>query len=111
MRLGQNLLQQGAGGGGGEQFIAVAHSTSPNVTAYPWSASGFGTKFANPSTLPPGTGVGVAFSPSGDAIAVAHNSSPNVTAYPWSASGFGTKFANPSTLPADTGRGVAFSEA
>ena len=62
MRLGQNLLQQGGAGGGGEQFIAVAHDTSPYVTAYPWSASGFGTKFANPSTLPPSVGYGVAFS-------------------------------------------------
>ena len=41
-------------------YIAVSHSTSPYVTAYPWSA-GFGTKYANPATLPTGDGRGVAF--------------------------------------------------
>ena len=48
-------------GGGGQQFIAVAHSTSPFITAYPWSSSGFGTKFTNPTTLPASNGYGVAF--------------------------------------------------
>jgi hypothetical protein len=43
------------------QEIAVAHSTTPFVSAYPWSGSGFGTKFANPGTLPAGDGNGVAF--------------------------------------------------
>jgi len=92
-----------------ETFIAVAHSTTPFVSAYPWSGSGFGTKFSNPGTLPASTGNGVAFSPAGDAIAVAHPTTPYVSAYPWSGSGFGTKFSNPGTLPASTGRGVAFT--
>jgi hypothetical protein len=30
------------------------------VSAYPWS-SGFGTKYANPSTLPTGAGYGIDF--------------------------------------------------
>ena len=42
-------------------YIAVSHVTSPFVSAYPWSASGFGTKFSNPATLPTGGGYGVAF--------------------------------------------------
>jgi hypothetical protein len=96
---------------GYESSLAVAHTTSPFVTAYPWSSSGFGTKFTNPATLPGSTGNGVAFSPVGDAIAVAHTTSPFVTAYPWSSSGFGTKFTDPATLPAGTGRSVAFSPA
>jgi hypothetical protein len=81
---------------------------TPFITAYPWSGSGFGTKFANPATLPASFGMDTAFSPSGDAIAVAHHGSPFVTAYPWSGSGFGTKFANPATLPTGNGSGVAF---
>jgi hypothetical protein len=94
------------------QYIAVAHDTSPFVTAYPWSSiTGFGAKFANPATLPTGTGNGVAFTPAGNAIAVAHSSSPFVTAYPWSGSGFGTKFTNPATLPTGTGRSAAFNSA
>ena len=92
-------------------FVAVAHTTSPFISAYPWSASGFGTKFSNPSTLPTGTGLGVAFSPSGTEMALAHGTSPFVSAYTWSASGFGTKFANPGTLPQTLGYDVAFSPA
>ena len=41
--------------------IAVAHSTTPYITAYPWFSGGFGSKFTNPATLPPNTGNGVAF--------------------------------------------------
>jgi len=89
--------------------IAVAHSTSPNITAYPWSGSGFGTKYADPATLPTSTGYSVAFSPDGSAIAVTHTTSPFITAYPWSGSGFGTKYADPATLPTSTGYGVAFN--
>ena len=40
--------------------IAVAHATSPRISAYPWS-SGFGTKYSDPGTLPTGTGYGVAW--------------------------------------------------
>ena len=93
---------------GSPAAIAVAHSSFPFVTAYPWSGSGFGTKFTNPATLPTNFSLGVAFTAAGNAIAVAHVSSPFVTAYPWSGSGFGTKFANPATLPASSGFGVAF---
>ena len=103
-------MLKGATSGVKEQFIAVAHTTTPFITAYPWSSSGFGTKFANPGTLPTGSGSAVGFSPSGDAVAIAHTTSPYVTAYPWSSSGFGTKFANPGTLPTGNGRGVAFTE-
>ena len=89
--------------------IAVSHSLTPFISVYPW-ASGFGTKYANPSTLPPNTGYDVAFSPDGADIAVAHVSSPFISVYPWS-SGFGAKYANPATLPAGDGQGVAFSPA
>jgi hypothetical protein len=85
--------------------IAIAHGTSPLVSAYPWSASGFGTKFANPGTLPAGNGNSVAFSPAGTEIAIAHTTTPFVSAYPWSASGFGKKLTNPGTMPASTGYG------
>jgi hypothetical protein len=86
----------------------VSHPTSPYITVYPWSGSGFGTKFANSGTAIPDNGNGVAFSPSDDAIATAHDASPFVTAYRWSNSGFGTKYNNPSIGIADTGYGVAF---
>jgi hypothetical protein len=92
-----------------EYYLAVGHSNSPYVTVYPWSSSGFGTKFANPATLPAGTGLGVAFSPAGTEIAISHVNTPYITAYSWSVSGFGTKFANPATLPAGAVYSVAFS--
>jgi len=90
------------------QFIAIAHTTTPFISTYPFSA-GFGTKYANPATLPVGTGNGVAFNPAGTNIAIAHATTPFISAYPWSA-GFGTKYANPATLP-DYGNGVAFNPA
>jgi len=90
-------------------FIAVGHFTSPFISVYEWSIAGFGSKFSNPSTLPTGQGLSVAFSPSGDAVAVGHSNSPYVSVYAWLASGFGTKFSNPATLPTGAGSGVAFS--
>jgi len=92
--------------------IAIGHSTSPWVTAYGWTnALGFGTKYANPATLPTGVGYGVAFSPAGDTIAVGSEGTPYILAYPWSANGFGTKYTNPATLPPSFGMSVAFSPA
>ena len=79
--------------------VAIAHNTSPFVTVYPWSGAGFGTKFANPATLPVSNGFSVAFSPAGDAIAVTNGGSPAVTVYAWSGAGFGSKYTNPGTLP------------
>ena len=102
----QDLLRGAAGSS--VPAIAIAHDTSPYISVYPW-ASGFGTKYADPATLPTGNGAGVAFSSSVPAIAIAHNTSPYISVYPWS-SGFGTKYANPATLPTGVGRGVAFSQ-
>ena len=56
-----SALQQMLFAGAKPQYIAVAHDTTPFVSAYPWSGSGFGTKFANPGTLPTDNGFGVAF--------------------------------------------------
>jgi hypothetical protein len=55
------LLSGGVDVGQFNQQIAIAHATTPFVSAYPWSASGFGTKFSDPGTLPASTGNGVAF--------------------------------------------------
>ena len=91
------------------ETIAVTHFDSPYISVYPWS-SGFGTKYADPATLPAGNSYGgVAFSPSGNDIAVGHDTTPFISVYPWSA-GFGTKYADPATLPTGTGVGVAWLE-
>ena len=86
--------------------VAVAHSTAPYITVYPWS-SGFGTKYANPATAVTTTGRDVVFNPAGDVIAVAMNSGAMpFNSYVWS-SGFGTKYADP-TGSAYNGKGLAF---
>lgn len=89
------------------QSIALANDASPYVIAYPWSNSGFGTKFANPATLPANSLYSVAFTAAGNAIAL---SGFQLDAYGWSSAGFGTKFANPATLPI-FGYGIAFTPA
>jgi hypothetical protein len=91
--------------------IAISHVSTPFVSAYPWSnATGFGTKFSNPATLPTGQGNDVAFSPSGTSIAVAHSTTPFVSTYAWSnTTGFGAKFSDPVALSASIGNKAAFS--
>lgn len=43
-------------------FLAAVHTTTPFVTAWPWtSGTGFGTKLTNPNTLPPAVGNGLAW--------------------------------------------------
>ena len=66
------------------------------------------SKLANPSVLPTGSGIGVAFSTDGVYMSVVHYATPYVTIYKRSGDIF-TKLANPSDLPASAGRGVAFS--
>lgn len=76
------------------QTIAVAHLTTPFVTAYPWTtASGFGAKYTNPTTVPASNSC-VTFNNLGNIILLGYS------AYPWSSAGFGTKYADPATLPA-----------
>lgn len=79
------------------QYVAVAHDVSPYVTTYPFTnASGFGSKFSDPATLPSmSVGHAVDFDPSNESIAI--GGAYSISAYPWSSSGFGTKFTDPTT--------------
>jgi hypothetical protein len=92
---------------------AVSTNSSPWITAYPWTyASGFGTKYADPSpAITTATDVGkLAFSPSSDAIAITLNVSPRIEVYKWtSGSGFGTKYSNPDPLPTGIGYSVSYN--
>jgi hypothetical protein len=78
--------------------FAVSHTTAPYITVYPWSAAGFGTKYANPATPLPLTGRGVFFTSPVDTLVVTHDNAPFISAYAWSDAGFGSKFANPATV-------------
>jgi hypothetical protein len=78
---------------------AVAHSTTPFVSAYPINTGAFGSKYSDPGTLPAGNAFAIKFSPSAAHVIIGGNTTPFVWAYPWSA-GFGTKVSDPATLPA-----------
>jgi hypothetical protein len=88
--------------------IVVTSLSSSYIYAYPWSGTGFGTKYANPTTPPTGGSRGIAYNAAGTDIAVSCDASPFILVYPWSG-GFGTKYANPATLPTGgSSSGVAF---
>jgi hypothetical protein len=111
-----NILKGAAGAGGGGFDLAVGGDTSPYITVYTWD-SGFGTKYANPSSPLPSTVPGprsITWSPDGADIAMASWGSPYILVYPWTSginNGFGTKYSDPSTsdLPISYGYGTAFS--
>lgn len=90
--------------------IAVANGGSPYVVAYPWSDSGFGTKYSDPSS-PLERVRQVDFSPDGDAIAISDYYTNNmISVYAWSGSGFGTRYTSPTKIAAfSTGYSVKFS--
>ena len=85
------------------QYYASSMTQSPYVNAWSWSNStGFGSKYANPSTLPAtGTGNGrsLAFRVNNSAIAVGPNFSgaSGIEAYLFSGAGFGTKYSDPAS--------------
>mgnify|MGYP006276947975 CR=1 FL=1 len=77
--------------------IAMAHTNSPYVTGYPFSGSGFGTKYADPTTALPGNGKGIDIA--GDVAVIGHSTSPFASAYGFTANGWGGKYADPAVLP------------
>ena len=58
--LGIIASSSAAAGSGGSTYIVLGVASSPFVVAYPWSA-GFGTKYADPATLPTSAANAVAF--------------------------------------------------
>ena len=90
--------------------IVKSQRFSPYVVGYPYSGSGFGSRYSNPATAVGNEALGVAISPNNLSVAVAHSTGANVSVYAFSGSGFGTKYSDPSTLPTGSGRSVAFSQ-
>lgn len=86
----------------GDTVFAGSNST-PYIYAYPWtSGTGFGTKYANPGTIPNGGLYGIQSIDFGSNTVFAITySSPYFAAYAWSA-GFGSKYADPATLPSSS---------
>lgn len=91
------------------KYVAVASNTSPFVEVYSFGPSGFGSKFANPASLPSAsvgsnaTTKGLVFSPKGDylIVGIANTTDPRYALYPFSSSGFGTRIATQSLGVAD----------
>lgn len=90
--------------------IAVSHSSSPGISAYPFNLStGIGARFANPASVLVSNGRSVAFHPSGNFVAVGYQATPFVIVYRWDdVTGFGERF-NPATPPSGIVNSVAFS--
>ena len=116
-----SLLSSSAGcraislNGDGTLAATLTFTNLPNSTIaiYPWSSStGFGTRFANPTTLPDAPSANpltISFNRVTNDLIVAKNTSNFVTAYPVTSSGFGTKYADPSTSFGGTPNGLRFS--
>jgi hypothetical protein len=78
--------------------VAFNFSATPYVALYPWSsASGFGTRYADPATSYNGSAIkqNISFNKVTNDLAVGSSTNPYVSAYAVSSSGFGSKYANP----------------
>jgi len=89
------------------EYLVAGGAWSPYAHVYLWD-NGFGTKYANPATIPTGSVRSIKFTSTGDAIAFAHANTPYVSVYAWTTDGFGTRFSNPATIPDAEGRGIDF---
>jgi hypothetical protein len=78
--------------------VAIGHTVSPYITTYPVTSGGFGTKYANPSSLPVGTTDSLKFASTGTLLGAGSATSPYITVWAWS-SGFGSKYSDPASLP------------
>lgn len=78
--------------------VAVALNGSPYLQAFPVSTAGFGSAYANPSTLPTGAGRGVSWHPSGGAVALGFTDAGAMPFAVWAFSaGWGSKYADPAS--------------
>jgi hypothetical protein len=102
---GQSMSINGDG-----TLVAFSANTAQSIHLYPWSSSGFGTKFANPS-FPAGIAQkqGLSFNTVTNDLACGTSASPYIWAYSVTPSGFGTQYSNPSTPLASATNGLQFS--
>ena len=90
--------------------VFAAINSTPYINAYKFSSNtGFGTKYANPASLPPNQSYDIAISNDNSLVGIVGLGSPYVQVYNW-ASGFGTKYADPSPAIPIYGFGVAFNK-
>lgn len=91
--------------------LFVASTTTPFIQCFALDRNTpNGTNFANPGTLPTGSGNCVAVSPRGGSVVIGHATTPFMSGYPIQTNAFGGKYANPSTLPAAQVSGISFAK-
>lgn len=90
--------------------VFAATNSTPYINAYKFSSNtGFGTKYANPSSLPPNQSYDINISADNSLVGIVGLGSPYVQVYNWS-EGFGTKYADPSPAIPLYGFAVAFNK-
>jgi hypothetical protein len=82
-------------------FVAAIAET-PYLNGWAWNAPGFGSKYSNPSTLPPDGLNDARFSPDGTVVVTCGIGTPRINAWAWS-SGFGSKYSDPASDITGTG--------
>jgi len=102
----RRALQATAGGGVSPPAIIISTKDSPYLDAWEWDASGFGTKYSDPSTLMTAMAYDLAVSPTEDALLVPYDVANGMAAYAWDG-GFGTKYTNAAI--SDVGYAAAFN--
>lgn len=81
-----------------QDAIVCGGRTSPYADAYAFSSSGFGSRFANPASLPPNIINRCDFTGTGGAVMASHNQSGSgamCSAWAFTSSGWGSLFSDP----------------
>lgn len=81
-----------------DQHLIIGTNASPWLVGYPFTASGFGTRYSQPATIPNNGNGGVSLNPLATIVSVSgYDGGSPLSSYPLTVSGFGTRFADPST--------------
>lgn len=75
-------------------YIVWSAAVAPYIDVWPWSDSGFGTRYANAASMPTNFVNGAAFR-AGTELFASQYQSPFQHGWAWSSSGYGTKFTSP----------------
>jgi len=63
------------------QYVTTGTNVAPLALTYPWSATGFGTKYSDPASAPAGTPTNARFYPGATAVAYSMGTSPYINLY------------------------------
>jgi len=80
-------------------YIFVCGNATPFLAAFPFTGTGFGSKVADPASLPSGTQFNLKLNPAGTYLAGCGAVSPYINVWAWTGTAWGTKSSNPGTLP------------